>query len=90
MVRFMRGKLVMGKGMGKVYTNMQMVINLKGNGKMIISKWVNIFLKVEKNLRVDLKMGKWYLGQCFMLMGRYIKGSLKEGREMGLEHIQTN
>lgn len=90
MVKFIKAKLATVKEMVKVHINMPMAINLKENGKMTTNKWGNIFLKVVKNLRADLKMGRWYLGQCFILMGKYIKVNLKEGKEMELEHIQTN
>lgn len=90
MVKFIKARLATVKEMVKAHINMPMVINLKENGKMTTNKWGNIYLKVGSNLRADLKMDRWYLGQCFILMGKYIKVSLKEGKEMELEHIQTN
>lgn len=90
MVKFIKARLATVKEMVKAHINMPMVINLKENGKMTTNKWGNIYLKVGSNLRADLKMDRWYLGQCFILMGKYIKASLKEGKEMELEHIQTN
>lgn len=52
--------------MGKAPTTMKMVINFKGNGKMIRRYQVRTHFKLDKNLKANSRMeklllAKWYI-----------------------------
>lgn len=49
----------MAEGMAKAHTNIATEMNLKGNGKMIKNKWVNIFSVQGINLKVSSNQAKW-------------------------------